>query len=382
MKIGIDARFFGLKHAGLGRYTQNLVLELEKIDRVNQYWILFQKENLQQYSPVAPNFQKVALSGHPYSALSQFVDWKVIRDLKLDLIHFTHFSHPVFYRGRFVVTIHDLIKNQFYGKGASTRSFMGYRLKHVGYKFVMNQAIERSTKIITPTNFVKDQILENYPVDATKIVPIYEGADGRFKKAAYDSDERKKIWEKYEIAEPFLIYVGNVYPYKNVDKLLEAMKWIATNQLDPEIQKLMLYIACSRSVFYDRIEQKIKREGLVGKVRMLGFVPDEELPYLYSGALSYITASLSEGFGITGIEAMACGAPVLSSNRSCLPEVYGKAALYFDPENMSEISQRILEVVRSSGLRKELKAKGEKQIKKYSWEKMARETLQVYNSLS
>ena len=376
MRIGIDARFYGLQHAGLGRYTKNLVSELELLDRENEYVIFLNAKNYSHYQPKNPNFTKAKLYGHPYSIVSQFIDWIPLYRCKLDIMHFTHFSHPVLYAKKFVVTIHDLIKNQFYDKGASTRSRVGYSIKHKGYELVMNRAVKRAAVIITPTNFVKDELQKMYRLQDSRIVSIYEGADQKFTSEKPDETISNEVVERYGLRKPYLLYVGNVYPYKNVSILLNVIEWLGNKKTD-----VMLGIVCARSVFYDRLKSEIKQKQLSDSVKMLGFVPDDELAILYKNAIAYITATLSEGFGITGIEAMSAGCPVLASDKTCLPEVYGDAARYFNPLEVGEISTAVLEILNDDELRNNLIRKGIKQASGYSWGKMAREINSVYRQV-
>ncbi|PIZ42109.1 hypothetical protein CO015_03120 [candidate division WWE3 bacterium CG_4_8_14_3_um_filter_42_11] len=381
MKIGIEARFYGLQYAGLGRYVKNLIAELEQVDFENTYFILLGQENFEAYNPVNPNFKKVKLAGHPYSLASQLFDWTKIRSLNLDLVHFTHFSFPTFYRGKFVVTIHDLIKSEYYTSQASSRSFWMQKLKTWGYQYVLKKAIGRAERIVTPSNFVKQEILKNYQVDQNKIIPIYEGAEDKFKNLKVSPQKCQKILGSMHITKPFLLYVGSLYPYKNVEVLIRAVKEINIARVKPADQDLTLVIVCPPSFFVERFEQTIQAEEAGRFVKMAGFVKDESLAVLYSQALAYITASLSEGFGITGLEAMAAGCPVLSSNSSCLSEVYGEAAFYFNPQKTAEIIQAVEKVKTDPQLRRTLIEKGKKQVQQYSWRKMAQEILTLYREV-
>lgn len=374
MKIGIDARFYGLKHAGLGRYIQNLIIELEKIDHQNHYFIFLQKDNFDEFKPQNHNFQKYLLNSHPYSLKSQLFDWIKLNSFHLDLFHFTHFSYPVFYSGKFIVTIHDLIKNEFHDKGASTRTWFLYKLKHLGYNFVLKKAIQNSSKIITPTFFVKNELIKNYHLPAEKILSIYEGAESSFLSSPKNNCI-SKVLQKYGLEEKnYLLYVGNVYPYKNVSALLVLIKKIVNTT---EFSKLRLAIVCSRSIFYDRLQTQISEQKLNSTVMLLGFVPDRDLQILYHEALAYITATLAEGFGITGLEAMASGCPVVCSHTSCLPEVYDKAAIYFDPANIDDMIKAV-QKIEDNKIRTEMIKLGQIQVQKYSWKKMAQEILGIY----
>ena len=229
---------------------------------------------------------------------------------------------------------------------------------------------------------MKKELLKNYLLPGEKIVPVYEGAEDKFSKQNTEYRIQKEVLKKYRLTkEKYLLYVGNVYPHKNVQKLLEVFAHLKlNNQRYPQLHDLKLALVCSRSVFYDRLREKIREMRLEDNVFMLGFVPDSELTVLYNNALAYITATLSEGFGITGLEAMAASCPVICSDKTCLPEVYGQAALYFDPEKTEEIINQIIKI-QSSKFREKQIERGKKQVKKYSWAKMASDILKIYEEI-
>ncbi len=161
--------------------------------------------------------------------------------------------------------------------------------------------------------------------------------------------------------KPFVVYTGNLYPHKNVPILIEAVEKL----------KLNLAIVCARDVFANRLPKS-------KYVHFLGKLTDQELVGLYKQATAFVFPSLIEGFGLTGLEAMAAGLPVIAARASCLPEIYADAALYFDPSNSADLAQKIKAVVNDKELRQNLITKGKQQVSKYSWAKMANETWQIY----
>ena len=175
MRIGIDARFLGSKGKGLGRYTQKLIENLEKIDPENQYVIFLRQENWSQYEPKSPRFKKVLADFRWYSLAEQM--WfpaKIYRE-RLNLMHFPHFNVPIFYFKPFIVTIHDLILRHFPTHRSSTLGPIKYWLKNIAYRIVIWLAIRRAKKIIVPSNYVKKDILNNFNMDEEKIIITYEG---------------------------------------------------------------------------------------------------------------------------------------------------------------------------------------------------------------
>jgi len=377
MKIVIDARMYGLEHAGIGRYLVNLINQIEKQDSKNNYSILLRKKYFQTLIFQNKNSQKVLADYQHYSLKEQiFLPLQLIR-LKPDLVHFPHFNVPYLWWGKYIVTIHDLIKHESKGMATTTRSPWLYWLKHQFYLALVKRAVKKSIKIITPSYFWQKELVKRYGLAPEKIVVTYEGVDEKFKIKNLKL-KIEKILEKYSIKKPFVVYTGSLYPHKNVESLVQAVKCF--NDLNHDNKKLTLVIVCARNIFYDRFLEKVKKLKAQDLVNLVGFVPDEEIGSLYSQAEAFVFPSLWEGFGLPGLEAMVLGLPVISSNASCLPEVYGEAALYFDPHNVSDLIDKILMVRRDKKIRETLIKKGYEQVKKYSWEKMAKQTLGVYEN--
>ena len=383
MKIGIDARFVGPQGTGLGKYTEKLIENLSKIDSSNLYVIFLRKANW-DYLKLPNNFKKVMVDIPWYSVREQLVLPQIFKREKLDLLHIPHFNVPIFYRGKVVVTIHDLIHNQFSQEAATTRNPLIFKIKRLAYKFIINQAVKRAVKIITPSNFTKQQILDKFRVDPTKITVTYEAAEEEYLRISNITFAKQNfarlyqisnILKKYKIKTPFIIYVGNAYPHKNLGKFLDAFKILTQNY---ELRTMSLIIVCSRDVFWERLKKQIADLKLENRVIMTGYIPAEELSAVFKLAKAYVFPSLSEGFGIPGLNAMAAGLPVICSNIPPLKEIYGDAALYFNPNDTFDIAQKVSKVLSDSKTRSFLVARGKEQVKKYSWQKMAKETLNIY----
>jgi len=373
MKIVIDARMYGLEHAGIGRYLVNLIGKIEKISKENEFIILLRKKYFHDLRFNNKRFKKI-LADYPHYSLKEqfFLSLQLIK-LRPDLVHFPHFNVPLFYCGKYVVTIHDLIKHESRGMATTTRFSLFYWLKYVVYLSVVWIAVKRAVKIITPSKFWQEELVKRYNLPKNKIVVTYEGAEEKFKRQKSKgkiTTQNLKVLEKYKIKKPFVVYTGSLYPHKNVERLVMAVKKIN--------QDLKLVIVCARNIFYGRFLEKIKKLQAEKFVNLVGFVPDEDLAGIYKEAEAFVFPSFWEGFGLPGLEAMALGLPVISSNASCLPEIYGEAALYFNPSIVEEIAEKIKMVIGDAKIRETLIKKGFEQVKKYSWEKMARETLLVY----
>jgi len=376
MKIGIDARLYGTEHTGLGRYITKLIDNLSRFDKKNHYVIFAHPSHVLELTKKANRRFRVVSTTIPiYSFQEQLFLPFVFGREKLDLLHVPHFNAPILYFKDKVLTIHDLIKHKSIGKDTTTRNSFFYWFKHYCYRFLVSIVTRQAIAIITPTNYVKNDLVTKAHLRPQKIFVTYEAASGSIKDMSLSQTETKEVLGKYNLSQPFLVYTGNVYPHKNVDILIDA---IAKHNQNKEVD-LQLAIICARSVFWNRLKQKITDKKLEDYVKLLGFLDDKEVSRVYSLALALVHPSKMEGFGLTGIEAMGAGLPVIASSASCLPEIYGDAASFFDPDNLEELVRKIEEVIASSDLRQEMITKGYHQAKKYSWDRMVKETISVYN---
>ena len=376
-RIGIDARFYGAIGKGLGRYTQKLIENLEKIDSENQYFVFLRRENFDEYQAKNSNFHKVLADYRWYTISEQLnMPW-LLKKYKLDLVHFPHFNVPLLYRQKFIITIHDLILLHFPTIRGTTLNPLFYWLKFIAYKIVIKSAIKGAQKIIAVSNFTKSDILKNYKVSDSKIEVTYEASDDFCRIPNQEYKEILKnhglISKKHGIIEKYILYVGNAYPHKNLEALV-----LAFSEIKEEDLKLVL--VGKEDYFYRKLK-KIVRDKQYRNIIFTSFVLDRELNVIYQCARLYVFPSLYEGFGLPPLEAMACGVPVISSDHPCLKETLGKSAYYFDARNKEEIAGAIKKLLEDEDLRKRLVQLGYEQVKKYSWKKMAEETLNVYKKL-
>jgi len=358
-KICIDARLWGIAHTGIGRYTENLIENLPVSSDCSITLIVSPETESQ---PKLARFRKFIAFKHPYSVFSQFEMLKLWFQIRPDLIHFTHSSIPVFWPGKMVVTFHDLIRHISKGSDTTTKNYAFYRLKYLGYLLVDRIAMWRASGIIVPAQYWKKELIKRFRIPEDKIKVTYEGVDPVFKKTS----EKKNFGMK----KPFVVYAGNLYPHKNIPVLLNAVKLLGG--------EVSLALVGARSVFSDRAREMIKRLEVSDFVHLLGRLTDREMSQLYSQASAFVFPSLIEGFGLTGLEAMAAGLPVIAAEASCLPEIYGQAAVYFNPENPRELADVIIRVVSDDSLKKKLSELGLARVKQYSWAKMALETWNIY----
>jgi glycosyltransferase involved in cell wall biosynthesis len=376
MRIGIDARLYGLEHAGLGRYVLKLVENVLKLDKKNNYVLFLTSKHADEFR--GKKRVKVVVADVPiYSFAEQAVLPFIFAKEKLDLLHVPHFNAPLFYFGKYVLTIHDLIKHESKGMGTTTRKPFLYFIKRAGYLTLTGLITRRAETIIVPSKYVKDDVARKLNVPLDKIVVTYEAVASSLKEVVLSSQEKLETLAKYNLTQPFIIYTGSVYPHKNVDVLIDAVeKHNKVREVD-----VQLAISCARSVFWERTNKKIADKKLEPWVKMLGFLDDSEVSKLYSLALALVHPSKMEGFGLTGLEAMSVGLPVISSNASCLPEVYGDAAMFFNPDSVDDLVDSLDEIIKDSQLREDLSVKGYLQARKYSWKKMGEETIAVYKEI-
>ncbi|RJO59185.1 glycosyltransferase family 1 protein [Candidatus Parcubacteria bacterium] len=371
MRIGIDARFYGSIGKGLGRYTERLITYLEKIAR-HEFVIFLRKENYDEYQPSAKNFTKQLADFQWYTFEEQRKFPALLRANHLDLIHYPHFNVPFFSPKPFVVTIHDLILTHFPTRRATTLGPIKYWFKQLAYRMVLSRAVQKAERILTVSNFTQKDIQKYFGYDPRKIVVAYEAVDG-FPQTQVPDDE---ILRKYYIQKPYLLYVGNAYPHKNLEKLIEFFK-----ALPPNYRNLKMVIVCKPDYFLNNLVSQLKASGLENRFIFTGFVPDAELGALYQHAHAFIFPSLYEGFGLPPLEALALGVPVLSSNKASLPEVLGGAVTYFDPLDVNGMIEALLTLDRDQNYRQIMIAKGLTQVKKYNWLEMAKTTLATYEAV-
>lgn len=368
MRIGIDARMYGPKQAGLGRYIQQLILHLEEIDTKDEYVIFLCKDNWDEFKTSKSNFKKVLANIPWYSLNEQLFLKKIILKEKVDLMHFPHWNVPIFYNQPFVVTIHDLIMYFYPRPGASTHNRLWYWFKDKVHRQVIKHAVKKSKRIIAVSNFTKQDIHKALKIPLEKITVIYQCP---FFSEIYDSNNGNQILEKFKINKPYVLYVGNAYPHKNLEGLLEAWKIFQEKYGDG----FQLVLCGKKNYFYKRL---ITYFSAIKSVVFTDFVSDEELAKLYQNASLYVFPSLYEGFGLPPFEAIKHNVPVVSSNASCLPEILGEGAMYFDPNNFEQMSEIIYKGLTDQNIRQELLEKGKNELGKFNCKKMTENTIGVY----
>ncbi len=360
--IVIDAR---IRPDSTGRYADRLLAHLQNIDSTNNYTVILRKDD--DWEPEAPNF-KVKRVGFPQFSFNPWdqiaFPWILYR-LKPDVIHFCMTQYPLLYFGNIVVTTHDT--TMLYHTHKKDRSALFHWLKDRGYRLLMWAGHRKAKKIIVPTYAVKKDLVKHQRFTLPKLEVTHESSEPPLPVTA----------QKPELMEPddeFIVYVGTAFPHKNRKRLIDAFEYLANKH-----PKLKLVHVGKIDFFYEEVVEYARtKTHLYDRIKFLGFVSDEELKWVYQSAKLYVFPSLMEGFGLPPLEAMNHGLAVVASDIPVLREVLEDATVYFDPEDPKDIAKVVHEVLSDDAKRKELIRRGNKQIKKFSWERMAQETKKIY----
>jgi glycosyltransferase involved in cell wall biosynthesis len=316
---------------------------------------------MDSWGPASSNFQKVVCPYKEFSFSEQLDFKRQLDKLKADLVHFPMTQQPARYKGKVVTTINDLTTTRFTNP---SKNRLGFWLKQRVYIWLTRHVAKKSEALITYSQFVKDDVVRFAKVSPEKITVIPLAADPI-------EDKPEPL---HALADKrFIMYVGRPLPHKNLERLIEAFVKIKATHPD-----VVLVLAGKKDPVYRQIESDVARRT-IKNVIFTDYVTEGRLRWLYENCSAYVFPSLSEGFGLPGLEAMIHGAPVVSSNATCLPEVYGDAAHYFDPTDIQAMADAINEVLTDKDLRLKLTKSGHDQAAKYSWEQTAAQTLAIYS---
>jgi glycosyltransferase involved in cell wall biosynthesis len=362
-RIGIDARN---DRAGIGRYTFSLIRELARIDRENEYVLFLSRERFAAHTPPGPNFRAVEADIPWFTLREQFRLPRLVARERLDLVHYPHLTVPLPSTTPFVVTVHDLnyLDTSAIFAGGRGGNRLGRTALLAGYRIELLKA-RRARRLIAVSEHTRDAIVRQLHVDPARVTVTYEAADP---PDAIVPDA--SVLERHGLDSPFFLYVGAAYPYKNLARLIEALARIGGDT------KLLL--AGDQEHFGPALRQHAANLDLAGRVVFAGKVSDTELAALYGGALAYAFVSTSEGFGLPGLEAMSAGVPVVAARAGSLPEIYGEAARYCDPQDVDSIADALTAVRADAEIRTRLVAEGRRRAAEFSWRRTAEQTLAVY----
>ena len=354
--IAIDARII---NSSTGTYVERLLHYLQEIDKVNEYSVLVMAKDKDYWQPTAANFKVEIADFKNYSLAEQFAFKKFLNKLSPDLVHFCMPQQPILYRGAHITTFHDLTLIQTYN---SDKNWWAFHFKQFIGKFVFKRVIKTSKHIFVPSQFTKKELMEFTDILTDKITVTYEAAD-------IFTDDLMPYEHNFK---EYILYVGQQSDYKNIRRLGDAHQKLL--QKHPNLGLILVGNMNASAL----ANEKYFKEKKYRNIHFTGFLPNSQRDWLYTHTSAYVFPSLMEGFGLPGLEAMGYGAPVASSNATCLPEIYGEAAHYFNPNNVNDMAQIIDDILVDKTLRDDLIQKGYQQIKKYSWQRMAEQTHNVY----
>lgn len=361
MKIVIDARIID---GSTGVYVQRLLHFIQLAKTNDTYVVLVPPKTIKKWKKVFKDLTFVVADQPPYTFAEQLSLARQIRNLKPDLVHFTMPQQPLLWRGKSVTTVHDTTLIRFDNVDMNP---IVYRVRKEIFKMLVRTVIRRSKKIFVPTEFVKkdlaDFMKQTYK---DKVMVTLEAGDS--------VDAEPEIIEVLQ-SKQFLFFVGNAFPYKNIKLTIQA--YAELKKTNPDLH---LALAGKPDYFYEQLESYVAEKN-IPDVHFLGFISDGEKRWAYQNAVAFVTSSLSEGFHIPLLEAMYEGCPVVSSNASCLPEVAGDAALYFDPRFVQDLVDMIEKVLGEDGIREKLIEKGYTRVKLFSWKRMTDQTLSAYKEV-
>lgn len=361
-KIVIDAR--GLRSSS-GRYVERLIEYLQEVDTdlSHRYVVLLRPKDMDGWTAKSKRFTSVACRYKDFSFGEQLgLAWQLYK-LNADLVHFPMAQQPVLYHRAVVTTIQDLTTLRF---DNPSKNRLIFKIKQRVYRWVILFSTKKSRAIFAISEFVKEDVAKYTHTNSRKITVTLEAGDSV-------NDPAEEVPEV--VGKQFIMYVGRPTPHKNLPRLIEA--YAALKKRHPDLH---LVLAGKQDANYKRIARDAQQQGIEGVI-FTGFIPDGQLRWLYEHCEAYVFPSLSEGFGLPGLEAMANGAPVVSSNATSLPEVQGDAAHYFDPEDVDDMVRAINAVLTKPELRAKLIDLGKKQVAKFSWKRMAEQTLAVYKEV-
>lgn len=371
MKVLIDAQPLIGTRTGIGKYVEQLSLNLENKNIKTNYWFNQILKNKHKY--LGLNDRNIINSRYPYKAIRRLFSPNVLYDIpidinkKIDLFHGTNFITYNTLKVKNIITIHDLAFLKF-PYTADDKTF-----RH--HKEWLPYSIEKADHIIAVSNQTKKDIIELFKVKDNKITTIHLSADKNMKKQNGIVVNDVRI--KYGLPHKYLLFVGTVEPRKNLEYMLKAFL-LSKMEINHSYK---LVIVGKIGWKYERLHEFINHNNLEKDITFLGYVDGDDLPAIYSGATIFLYSSLYEGFGIPLLEAMNCGVPVITSNTSCIPEVVGEAAIQVPIDDVSNFSRQINNVILSEALQNELSIKSLERASRFSWENVATETIQVYEKV-
>lgn len=370
MRIAIDAHSVGAKLGGNESYAVNLIEALAQIDEANEYTLyVTTAEAHDRFHQRWPNFKvRTTLPHTPLIRIPLTLSAE-LRKHPVDVLH-VQFTAPPFCPCPVVVSIHDLSFEHL------PHTF--HRRSRMQLRLTVRNSAKRAARILTLSEHTRSDIIDTYGIEPSRITAIPLAAPRHFNPVE-DNRELQRVRHNYGIDGKYILSVGSIQPRKNLARLVNAYASLRGKYAENELPKLVL--VGKRAWLYGETLRALEQTGLARSVILTGYVPESDLPALYSGALCFVYPSYFEGFGLPPLEAMKCGAPVIVGNQTSLPEVVGNAALKVDPFDVTAIAGAIENLINDSDLRRELSVKGRSRAEEFDWQETARRTLQIYQQV-
>jgi len=363
MRIGIDVRITYYTRGGISNYALRLLRALAAFDEETDYCVLHSRKDGRPPLP-GPNFRPVACWTPAHHRWERWALGMEVARLGLDLLHSPDFIPPAFGYRRSVITVHDL--NFLYYPQFLTAQSLHY------YNGQISWAVSRADHILADSHATKADLVSMLNVEPEKVTVVHLAADPTYRPLA--EAEARKVVAKYGLEPGYLLFVGTLEPRKNLPGLIQAYRLLRDARTTDE----PLVLVGGKGWLYDEIFERVEALHLAEHVRFLHGVPDEDLPGLYSAAGVLTSPSFYEGFGLPALEAMTFGTPVVVSDRASLPEVVGEAGLLVNPDDPQDIARALGRTLNDGALRAQMRERGLAQAARFTWERAARETLEVY----
>lgn len=373
MIIGIDGNEANVeKKVGVSEFAYELLLQFAlRKSESQQYRVYLKQKPLIGMPPESKNFRYTTFG--PGKLWTQFA---LPLNLFLKRNRPNVFFTPSHYAPRFspVPTVISIMDVSYLLFPELFRKSDLYQLQRW-----TKYSVEKSKKVITISNSSKNDIIKAYNLSPGRVSVVYPGIK-RFDDLTPHIYSMSELQTQYGLSDKYLLFVGTLQPRKNISRLIEAFARLLKETNAKDVNQLV--IVGKKGWLYEEILAAPKKFGIEQEVKFLDFVPDKDLPLLYKNALCFVCPSLYEGFGLPILEAMRYGCPVITSNVSSLPEAGGDACLYVDPTDVNDITEKIKKVLKDKKLREKMIERGREQVKKFSWEKAAKETLEILESVA
>ena len=370
MRIGIEAqRVFRTNKHGMDYVVLQEIKELQKMDTKNEYFV-FVAPGEDRCLEDTKNVHIIEIGGGFYPLWEQYTLPKAAKELKLDMLHCTSNTAPLFCKTPLILTLHDIIFLEPRDKlNKSLYQNMGWFYR----RLVVPRILKKCKVIITVSNYEKNNIMTKLNIPEERMAMIYNGYNNWFRPVS----DTKLTYKKYINNEGYFFFLGNTDPKKNTERTLIAF----SKYLEKSDVKRKLLLADLDKTYLDGIIERNHIENIRNSIVMPGYIVNSDLPYIYNSAFAFLYTSLRESFGIPLLEAMACGTPVITSNTSSMPEIGGREAILVDPENADEIAEKMLQLEKDDTFYREQEEIGIKRAKLFSWQQTAEQLLAVYEKV-